>query len=951
MRPRLAAYIAILWGLLAGTGSASGQTGTLSGTITDAETGMPAAGAEVEILGGGASPALADESGQFTISVPAGSYAVVISSLGYRDHREDGVSIRAGATTTLDVVIVSQALELDPIVVTASRQEEKNTTAPATTYVVGEIEVAERPVVTPTDYVRTAPGVDIISSGTQSTNVVIRGFNNLFSGALHTLTDHRLAGVPSLRVNLLHFIPAVNDDIERIEVVLGPGSALYGPQTANGVLHLITKSPLTSQGTTVTLGAGPRKDVFQGSFRTAHRVSDNLAFKVSGHSVAGNEWIFVDPEEQAARAAAYADPDAFMAQLLARGLSQAQAAQALVNVGARDYTFSRQSVDARVDWQLAEDGRLTFNYGLTNSGGLEMTGLGAGQTEDWKYEFFQTRLNKGRLFAQWYLNSSDAGNNSFLLRDGAPIVDTSRLFVGQLQHGAAFGGGKYDFTYGLDVFWTDPQTAGTINGRNELDDQISEFGAYIQNKTELTDRWDLVLAGRVDSHSALESRVFSPRAALVYEVAESHRLRFTYNRAFSTPSTSNLFLDIYGGPAGELGTLGYGVRAQGSYEGFTFTNPDGSLVGMRSPFNPAANGGPGQLIPADAATLWRLGAGVLQQAGVLDAATAALLAGVAPGANGAVGINLLDPNTQALSPLASHSVPNVDRIKEATTSTFEVGYQGLIDNKVLLAADVWYSEKADFVSPLVVTTPLLLLDGPSMVAYMVPLITEELLRASGGLIDVATAQATATGLAGQLADGGDGPGGTPGLAELPLGVVSGPQVDPSGSNLLLTYVNAGDIGLWGADFSIKAFLTDEWVLAATGSWVSDDYFDLSEIENGIAPIALNAPDLKGTLSIGYRNVRRGLNLETRLRANSVFPAESAGYAGTRCETGPRGLLFETDCVGRYALVDVTGGYRVPNTRATLQVTVSNLFDERYRSFVGVPEIGRFLMAQVKYELF
>ena len=230
---------------------------------------------------------------------------------------------------------------------------------------------------------------------------------------------------------------------------------------------------------------------------------------------------------------------------------------------------------------------------------------------------------------------------------------------------------------------------------------------------------------------------------------------------------------------------------------------------------------------------------------MLDAATAALLATVAPGANGVVGINLLDPNTETLSPLASHSVPNVDRIKEATTSTFEVGYQGLINNKVLVAADVWYSEKADFVSPLVVTTPLLLLDGPSMVAYMVPLITEELVGQSGGLLDVATAQAMATGLAGQLADGGDGPGGTPGLAELPLGVVSGPEVDPSGSNLLLTYVNAGDIGLWGADFSIKAFLTDEWVLAATGSWVSDDYFDLAEIENGIAPIALNAPDLKG----------------------------------------------------------------------------------------------------------
>ena len=58
--------------------------------------------------------------------------------------------------------------------------------------------------------------------------------------------------------------------IERMEVVLGPGAALYGPNTANGVLHIFTKSPLdsASEGTTVTLGGGQRS-VFQGSFRSA----------------------------------------------------------------------------------------------------------------------------------------------------------------------------------------------------------------------------------------------------------------------------------------------------------------------------------------------------------------------------------------------------------------------------------------------------------------------------------------------------------------------------------------------------------------------------------------------------------------------------------------------------------------------------------------------------------
>ena len=53
----------------------------------------------------------------------------------------------------------------------------------------------------------------------------------------------------------------------------------------------------------------------------------------------------------------------------------------------------------------------------------------------------------------------------------------------------------------------------------------------------------------------------------------------------------------------------------------------------------------------------------------------------------------------------------------------------------------------------------------------------------------------------------------------------------------------------------------------------------------------------------------------------------------------------------FQLVDLMLGYKVPQSQATLQLTVSNLFDSAYRSFVGVPEIGRFIMVRVRYDLF
>ena len=928
-------------------GNVAAQDGTLTGTLADAGNGTPIVSAGIEILGVDRAPMLSGAGGQFSISLPAGTYSVLVTALGYREHREDGVRVRADETTVLDLSLTSAALQLNPVVVTASRRAESRTDAPNTVYVVGETEIQERAVVTPVDHLRSAPGVDIIQQGTQSRNVVIRGFNNIFSGSLHFLVDNRIAGVPSLRANLLHFVPQTNEDLERIEVVLGPGSALYGPNTSNGVVHMITRSPLTSQGTTVTLGGGG-KNVFDATFRTAHKLSDNFGFKVSARQITGDEWEFTDPAETAARASADSNPAAFKAERMARGLSSANADLAFGRVGIRDYEgsdFKRQSMNVRADWGLGGDDRIVFDYGMTNTDGIELTGLGMGQTNGWKYQYYQARMNAGRFFTQFYLNTSDAGD-SYLLRDGAPLTDQSRMTVGQLQHGFDILDGRQDFTYGLDYFYTNPRTDGTINGRNENDDDVKEVGTYIQSKTALGDQLDLILAGRLDTHSRLDHNVLSPRAALVFEPAENHSIRASYNRAFSTPSTLNMFLDISGGPAGPLAAVGYRVQAQGAGSGISLHNADGTLSGMRIP---QALGGSGQLMPVGTGPLWLTGVGAANALGIIDAATAGFLASLNP-SDTDIPLNMLDAGTGAFSPLNAAAILDVERLKETTSTTFELGYQGVINNKVLIAADVWYSRKENFVSPLVFRTPVLYLDATSMIGFLVPRLTQLIMATTG--LDATAAGIAAIDQATQLALGPDkAVGGIPGLAETPLAVISSDQVESSATNLLVSYVNAGDVSMYGADFSIQAFLDDHWTLSSTASLVSDDYFDLTEMANGISPIALNAPKLKGTFGLAYRDVRAGFNAETRLRLTSGFPAESAGFVGTQCETGLTGALYEEPCVDGYQLVDVTVGYKVPGTLATLQLVVNNLFNTPYRSFVGVPEIGRFIMVQAKYDLF
>jgi iron complex outermembrane receptor protein len=180
--------------------------------------------------------------------------------------------------------------------------------APASVSVVPPEVVAARPALTSTDHIRAQPGIDISSGGLFQSNVVARGFNNIFSGALMTLTDNRFASVPSLAVNVPYLVPITNEDIERIEIVLGPGAALYGPNTANGVMNIITKSPFESPGASITAGGGIAAssgssdvNIARTALRYASRVNDKVAFKLSGEYTAGKDWRFVDPAEPPAQ--------------------------------------------------------------------------------------------------------------------------------------------------------------------------------------------------------------------------------------------------------------------------------------------------------------------------------------------------------------------------------------------------------------------------------------------------------------------------------------------------------------------------------------------------------------------------------------------------------------------------------------------------------------------------
>ncbi len=923
---RRALVLAFVW-LALGAASAWAQTGAIVGRVTSASGMTPIASALVEAQqadGRAAGTAITDGDGRYRmIGVPAGTYTVVISAVGHADARVANVTVTAGASVTADANLAVQAFDLDPVQISVSRGEiQKAVDAPAHVEVRGEQELDVRPTVTPTDHLRGMVGVDIVTQGIQSTNVVLRGFNNIFSGSLHTLTDNRIAGVPSLRVNLLHFVPATNDDLERMEVVLGPGAALYGPNTADGVLHMITKSPLAEPGTSITV-AGGEQSFLEATGRTAIRASDNFGIKVSGLYMQAEEWEYTDPVEAQEVVNYRTGPNAaqFRQQLiLATGITPAEADERIARIGDRDFDVNRWSVEARADWVPTSGVNTIFGFGTTNAGqGIELTGLGAGQVDDWQSTYYQARANWNRLFVQGYLNTSNAGE-TFLLRNGAPIQDESKLWVAQVQHG--FRLADHNFTYGGDYLYTVPETNGTINGIYEDDDETTEIGGYLQWEWAFHPKVDLVLAGRVDDHSALPDPIFSPRAALVFKPTENQAFRATFNQAFSTPSSLNQFLDLgSAAPDPRLAALGYSVRVQGTgSDGFQIRQNGGYQ--MRSPFE----ADPGELVNADnAPAYWQSVVSVVQAqraaAGQpLPDQLVLYLRSLQPEIAATIGTGYFDPATAAVGSLGALDIDRIDPIRESTTTSVEGGYRGVIANKLLLAADVWWARKENLVTPLTVVTPLVTHDGAELVPYLVP-----------RLMAVGLTQDQAT----QLAIG---------LASVPVGVISSADINANGPQLLTTYYNVDDeLDYYGLDLSATFLLSDAFSLAGTLSLVNDNVFETSRGEN----ITLNAPKTKGSLSGTYRSLDLGLSTELRMRYNDEFPVRSGVYNATRCIEPD--LPGTEDCVDSFTLLDLTTSYEIPGFRgAAVQLAVTNLLDEEYRSFPGVPQVGRMAILRLKY---
>jgi len=905
------------------------QTATLHGKISDAKTGEPLPQVNVVVKSAvRVTGATANWEGRFEIkNLAAGVYEVNVSFIGYEKQAVASLALQAGEEKELNFKLSPAAIQLNPIVTSASRQQEKALEAPAAIAVVETEEVQRRSALTMIDHVRSLPGVDVASNGLVQSSMVVRGFNSLFSTNLLVLTDNRYANVPSLRVNSYNMIPLTNDDVARLEVVSGPGSALYGPNCANGVLHIITRSPFESAGTTISVGGGGRdffnlsqrgpgggSNVYSAALRHAGVLNDKIGYKISAQYHRGQDWQTYLPVDVAPRKIIFGYQTA---------TGKVTAGDSVFNQP--DFEVAKISGEGRLDFRFNPNTTLVLNAGVNRVDQIDLTTIGAFQVKDWTYSYAQARFTYKNLFAQGFVNASDAGE-TFGLRTGNFTLDNSKLFVGQVQHSYA-ASGRQRFTYGLDAQLTRPDTKSTIHGRNENEDSVDELGVYLQSETKISPQLDFVAAARVDEHNHLDPQ-YSPRAALVFKPRPEHNFRATYNRAFRTPTPATFFVDILAenipspfNPAKPL----LSIRAFETPGAITFRRGSDGRPQMMTQLLPPGLG----YVPANVNTVWP----ALRQILILGspAELQALLAATLPQALGSnVSGDLRRLNTLTGQFDLVTDVKDRPALKPEINNTFEIGYKGVLGEKLLVGVDVYHTQYKDFLSELQTLNPNVFANPAQLAAALQPtsIAITNAFVAQGLPVDQAQAQAAAiiTGLVTSA-------------ARLPLGVVSPEQI-ANDTDVILTNRNFGNISVNGLDLSFTYFANARWAFSGSYSFVTKQGFNLFKRANrvyfqnvaGVDDIALNAPANKAALTAQYRNHAKSFEAELRGRYVEGFPMKSGVYAGE---------------VQTYALCDVNLSYALPFASGTrFSLSALNLFDHQHREFVGAPVLGRLVLAKL-----
>lgn len=952
---------------------------TITGVVKDAQTGETLLGANIKVSGK-AVGTTSDFDGKFLLKVnDAPPFTIEISMLGFK-------AMNVEITKNNQEVMVSlqeDSTALEEIVFSASRRRQKVQEAPASVSIITPKDILNSAaVVDPVMNLANIAGVQIQQQSANSINIEMRAGSGVFGTSTFPILDYRYLVTPASGQFNNYQTGMSNIDIQRVEVVRGAASALYGPGVTSGVVHFMSKSAIDYPGTTVEMLGGTLNTTGMTVRHAFKNDNDKFGFKVNVRYQKGTDFQ-LDPVADADFIASQ-QTSIYQPAIVNGRVDPTQPGELLLTLSDLDDNgdgnpiateYLNYSANVHLEFRPNDNTTAFLSGGYASGGGLMFNSQGVGYSQGKDY-WTQARIQSGGLFAQVfynYNNGGDAENPTFLYASGLRQVAKRSSLEGQIQYNFDIPNFlNSNFTIGSDYRNTKSDSANTLFGINEDRDDYIITGAYLQGTSVISDKLELTYAGRYDKFNFIDEGAFAPRVALVYKANENHTFRASFNRANTGPTALQQNIDF---PVSVLAPGIADVWLSGQYAPQVF--PDNPTIDLAVPGLPDLPYGATQFPLA-----YAYGA-------VAEPTLAALYGGLAGnpllpvvqnffngyvpsgGTGQLVGYNLF--NGEPMDELVGTGRSAIE-----TLNSFEVGYKGLIANKLSVALDVYTYERKGF-TQFTAIGPTFNLVGADIANDLGAQVGADF-ASDPGVIGAVTgavqAQYTAAGIPQAIWDTGAPAGalfpGSPAIA--PIGtVINGTIAGAAGAvggaftqggagfeaavsplypifgTVETTSVPQGD-GLmhipagyrrfdgatrshFGADLAMEYFLNDDVTLWLNTSWLSQTEWIPGESNDDGLPFSsyLNAPKFKYRAGVQYA--------KDKVRGAIAFQHDDAFNSNQG---------FFSGRVQEKNLFDVNIGYNVSNN-LKLDLSATNVLDQKYRAFPNMPVIGRRTVLKLTFD--
>ena len=517
--------------------------GSLLGRIWDSGSGEAVAGANVYIpqLDIGTST---DFEGSFRLPVlPAGEYKLVISFLGYQSHQDTITDNKVKGSEFLEIGLTPTAILSEEVIVTATQKRQSIALAPASISVVTAEELQQRNTNTFDQAFDGVSGVQVTRSSEANVQTVsIRGASEVAGGGIGNRILLLIDGRPSLSPEsggaLWNLVPVAA--IDRIEVVKGAYSSLYGSSAMGGVINVLTKKPRFGESETTF-------DAHYGFYQKAPSYTEYDQFNdfnsiTVSHSRGLEDFSYLINASRKANDGHREKSGYELYNFFGKGywkINKKRSITFSANANLIDNHTPATWLSPSRPYNVAPHRMDDFQHRNEYNGDVLYTSIPNGRMK-YSSRFYYYQNDSRFSF------DDDPGNDSTNVNIGKQSVAKSSVRAQRWgnvnQYDLHFGNNHY-VIIGSDVKFDHvlgkPDTV--LYGLHKA----LQVGAYIQDEVNLSPRLIGTIGVRYDHYTILNEfseGTVSPKLALVYSASPNLTLRTLFAQAFRNPSIAERFI-------------------------------------------------------------------------------------------------------------------------------------------------------------------------------------------------------------------------------------------------------------------------------------------------------------------------------------------------------------------------------------------------------------------------